>query len=140
MPIRHVAELPAGRRFTPAITGEHSNLNKRVTGGEWPWPSWPDEEVVVDEDRVWKAVATGAAVGAASLTRPLVERTWRAVVGSGPPGNPAHEDVAWRDAILWALVTGAVVGLIRLVAQRSAAGAWQKVQGRYPESLASTRP
>jgi Protein of unknown function (DUF4235) len=101
---------------------------------------WGDEEVVVEEDRMWKAVATGAAVGAVALTRPLVERTWRQVAGSEPPGNPAHEDVAWRDAILWAVVSGAVVGLIRLVAQRTAAGAWQQVRGDYPKALASTRP
>jgi hypothetical protein len=94
----------------------------------------------VDEDRMWQAVATGAAVGGVALTRPLVERTWRVVVGSEPPGNPAHESVAWRDAILWALVSGAVVGMIRLVAQRTAAGAWQRVRGSYPKGLASTHP
>jgi hypothetical protein len=89
---------------------------------------------------MWKAVATGAAVGGVALTKPLVERTWRLVVGSEPPGNPAHENVAWRDAILWAVVSGAVVGLIRLLAQRTAAGAWQKARGSYPKALASTRP
>ena len=59
---------------------------------------------------------------------------------SDPPGNPAHHDVAWRDALLWALLTGAVVGVIRLVAQRAAAGAWYRVTGDYPEALAVTRP
>lgn len=94
----------------------------------------------MDEDRVWKAVATGAAAGGVALARPLLERTWRLAVGSEPPGNPAHEDVAWREAILWAVVSGAVVGLIRLVAQRAAAGAWQQVRGSYPQALGSTRP
>lgn len=94
----------------------------------------------MDEDRIWNGLASGAAIGAVVLTKPVIERGWRLVVGSDPPGNPAHEDVAWRDALLWAVVTGAVVGLVRLVAQRSAAGAWQKVRGRYPPSLASTRP
>ena len=94
----------------------------------------------MDEAKMWNGVASGAAVGAVVLTKPLVERAWRLVVGSEPPGNPAHQDVAWRDAILWAMVTGAIVGLIRLVAQRIAAGAWQKVQGSYPKALASTRP
>jgi hypothetical protein len=94
----------------------------------------------VDEDKVWNGVASAAAVGAVVVTKPLVERSWRVVFRSEPPGNPAHQDVAWRDAILWALITGALVGLIRLVAQRLAAGAWQKATGDYPEALASTRP
>jgi hypothetical protein len=94
----------------------------------------------VDEDKVWNGVATAAAVGAAAVSKSLVERTWRAAFGSEPPGNPAHQDVSWRDALLWAVVTGAVVGLVRLVAQRAAAGAWQKATGDYPKALASTRP
>jgi hypothetical protein len=94
----------------------------------------------VDEDKMWNGVASGAAIGAVVLSKPLLERAWRSVVGSEPPGNPAHHEVAWRDALLWALVTGAVVGVIRLVAQRLAAGAWQKATGSYPKSLASTHP
>jgi hypothetical protein len=94
----------------------------------------------VDEDKVWNGVASAAAVGAVMLTKPLIERAWRFAFRSEPPGNPAHEDVAWRDAILWALLTGAVVGVVRLIAQRLAAGAWQKARGSYPEALAATRP
>ena len=92
------------------------------------------------EDKVWNGVATGAAVGAVMVTKPLIERGWRVAFGSEPPGNPAHQDVTWRDAMLWAVVTGALVGVARLVAQRLAAGAWQKATGNYPEALASTRP
>lgn len=94
----------------------------------------------MDEDKVWNGVASGAAVGAVILAKPLVERGWRLAFRSEPPGNPAHQDVAWRDALLWAVVTGALVGVIRLVAQRLAAGAWQKATGHYPEALAVTRP
>jgi Protein of unknown function (DUF4235) len=94
----------------------------------------------VDEDKVWNVVASGAAIGAVVLTKPLIERAWRLAFRAEPPGNPADQDVSWRDAILWALVTGALVGVIRLVAQRVAAGAWQKARGRYPKELAATRP
>ena len=94
----------------------------------------------MDEDKVWNGVASIAAIGAVVLTKPLVERAWRIAFGSEPPGNPAHDDVAWRDAVMWALITGAVVGVVRLVAQRLAAGAWAKARGDYPKTLASTRP
>ena len=94
----------------------------------------------MDEDKVWNGVASIAAIGAVVLTKPLVERAWRIAFRSEPPGNPAHDDVAWRDAVMWALITGAVVGVVRLVAQRLAAGAWAKARGDYPKTLASTRP
>ena len=94
----------------------------------------------MDEDKVWNAVASGAAIGAVAASKPALERSWRLIFRSDPPGNPAHHDVAWRDAVLWALLTGALVGVIRLVAQRAAAGAWYRVTGDYPEALAVTRP
>lgn len=94
----------------------------------------------MDEDKLWNGVASTAAVGAVVVSKPLVERAWRVVFRSEPPGNPAHQDVRWRDAVVWAVVTGALVGLIRLLAQRAAAGAWQKATGDYPKALASTRP
>lgn len=94
----------------------------------------------MDEDKVWNGVASAAAVGAVVLTKPVIERAWRLAFGTDPPGNPAAEDVSWHDALLWALVTGAVVGVVRLVAQRLAAGAWQKARGSYPKELAATRP
>ena len=89
---------------------------------------------------MWNAVASGVAVAAVTATKPLIEKGWRAALGSEPPGNPAHQDVTWGHALLWALITGAAVGVIRLVAQRLAAGVWQKVTGDYPEGLAATRP
>ena len=92
------------------------------------------------EERVWNGVAGGAAVAAMAISKPLIERAWRLVFGSEPPGNPAHQDVSWREALLWAVVTGAIIGVIRLVAQRLAAAGWQKVTGDYPEALAATRP
>ncbi|HEY8523898.1 MAG TPA: DUF4235 domain-containing protein [Acidimicrobiales bacterium] len=94
----------------------------------------------MDEDKVWNAVASAAAIGAVTASKPLLERGWRVAFRSDPPGNPAHQDVSWREAILWALITGAVVGVIRLVAQRAAASAWHRVTGDYPEALAVTRP
>lgn len=94
----------------------------------------------MEEDKVWNGVASGAAIGAVVLTKPLLERGWRLVFGTEPPGNPADQDVAWRQALMWALVSGAAVGVIRLVAQRAAAGAWQKARGSYPKGLTSTRP
>ena len=94
----------------------------------------------MDQDRLWQGVAGAAGLGAVRVSKPLVERTWKAFTGSEPPGNPASAEVSWREAMLWALVTGAVLGVLRLVAQRLAAGAWRGVTGDYPDALAVTRP
>lgn len=94
----------------------------------------------MDEEKVWNGVASAAAVSAVAASKPVIERAWRVAFRSEPPGNPAHQEVTWRDAVLWALITGALLGVVRLVAQRAAAGAWQKATGSYPKALAATRP
>jgi len=99
-----------------------------------------DEEADVDEQKVWNGIASGAAVAAVVASKPLVERIWRLTFRSEPPGNPAHDDVQWRDALAWAVFTGAIVGVIRLLAQRGAVGAWRKRRGVQPPGLKYTRP
>ena len=94
----------------------------------------------LDEEQVWNGVASGAAIAAVMLTRPAIERLWKAIFRRDPPGNPASRDVTWREALLWALFTGALVGVVRLVAQRGAAGAWNKARGGYPKGLVDTHP
>lgn len=94
----------------------------------------------MDEDKLWNGVAAGSAIAGVALTKPLVEKGWRMAFGSDPPGNPADPEVTWRDALLWAVITGAVVGIIRLFAQRVAAGAWNRARGGYPNALRHTHP
>ncbi len=94
----------------------------------------------IDEEQVWSGVASAAAIGAVVVTKPLIERSYRTIFRKEAPGNPASHEVDWSEAVLWALFTGALVGVIRLLAHRVAASAWGKARGAYPPALASTRP
>jgi Protein of unknown function (DUF4235) len=93
----------------------------------------------MDEEKVWSVLVSAVAVAAVAASKPVLERGWRLTLGSEPPNNPAHQDVTWRHALLWALVTGAMVGVVRLLAQRLMAEAWHRATGHYPKALASTR-
>jgi Protein of unknown function (DUF4235) len=93
----------------------------------------------VVEEKVWNGVASGAAVVAVAAT--AADRAGLAGgPGVGAARQPGPPDVSWRDALLWAVITGALVGVIRVVAQRLAAAAWQGMTGNRPEALAATRP
>ena len=96
-------------------------------------------DVAFDEDQVWNGMSGIAAVAAAAAAKPLVDRVWTLLSGRDAPGDPAHEDVSWGEAILWALLTGALVGLVRLLAQRGAAKAWARSRGEDPAALRSER-
>jgi hypothetical protein len=86
-------------------------------------------------DRVWTAFSLGAGLGAAALTRKLLDQSWRAAAGKNPPENPADPDVGFGEAVLWSALTGALVALARMVAQRRAAGYYARTTGHLPPGL-----
>lgn len=93
----------------------------------------------IDDDQIWNGVAGMAAMGAGLAAKPLAEAVWRRLFGGDLDADPASRDVRWRDALLWAVFTGATVGVVRLVAQRGAAAAWARTRGDYPAALSGRR-
>lgn len=63
-------------------------------------------------------VVAGAAAG-----RALLKRGWRATAGGEPPEDPDAGDTNWPEAIAWAVVTGALVGVARALARKGASAA-----------------
>jgi hypothetical protein len=93
----------------------------------------------VDEDDLLWTVATGAAaLGAATLAKKVLTKGWTARRGKAP-GNPAAGDTTWGEAVTWAVLSGVVVGVVRLVAERGVAAAFRARKGSLP-SAASEQP
>lgn len=82
--------------------------------------------------RLMTVVATAAGAFAA---RKLLALGWKAASGKEPPANPEHPEVTWSEAISWAVVSGAVVGLARLIAQKKVATSWHRSTGALPPGL-----
>ncbi|MDQ1563068.1 MAG: hypothetical protein QOI14_19 [Actinomycetota bacterium] len=64
--------------------------------------------------------ATLAALGAATLMRKSLEKVWMRATGKEAPVNPESSETSWGEAVAWALVSGALLGVARLVARRGA--------------------
>jgi Protein of unknown function (DUF4235) len=88
-----------------------------------------------DNSRVWTIMSLVAGLGAAALTRKLLDHSWKAASGKNPPENPADPDVSIGEAVLWAAITGAAVALARMVAQRRAANYYARSTGHLPPGL-----
>jgi hypothetical protein len=84
---------------------------------------------------VWKVLGTSAAVGAAVVARKLVASGWTAATGKAPPDNPEDPEVSWQEALGWAVVSGAVIQMARLIATRQAAAYYTKSAGHLPKEL-----
>jgi hypothetical protein len=88
-----------------------------------------------DSSKVWSIFSLVSALGAAALARKAIDTTWKAATGKHPPENPADPDIQIGEAVAWAALTGALVALARMVAQRRAAGYYAKSTGELPPGL-----
>lgn len=79
-----------------------------------------------DIDRAESLVTFGAAIAGGMLARKLLHSGWKTAWGKDPPLNPASRDVDWKDALLWGAVSGALVGMMRIMSRRSASSAYHR--------------
>ncbi len=86
----------------------------------------------------WKVLGTGAAAIATALAEKGIRSAWRVTTGDEPPDNPDNPDIEWRRAIAWALLSGAAIGLARLVATRRAAEYYRNSSGALPKAMRDT--
>ncbi|WP_210441040.1 DUF4235 domain-containing protein [Nocardioides xinjiangensis] len=88
-----------------------------------------------DSSKVWTIFSLASALGAASIARKGIDKAWKMSTGKNPPENPADPDVSVGEAVAWAAVTGALVALARMFAQRRAAGYYTRSTGHRPPGL-----
>jgi len=84
---------------------------------------------------VWKVMAMGAAIGASVVAHKLTDGSWKFIRGTEPPKNPEDPDIDWSEAIGFALLSGAIVGLSRMVASRQAAAIYKRSTGQLPKAM-----
>lgn len=83
----------------------------------------------------WKILGTGAAVGSGVVAKKVLTSGWKATTGKQPPANPEHPDTTWPEALTWAIASGAVVGVMRMLAARKAAAYYRKSTGHLPPKM-----
>lgn len=88
-----------------------------------------------DSSKLWSIMSIVAALGAATLTKKGLGAGWKAATGKKPPENPADPDVEIWEAVAWATVSGVLVGVSRMLAQRRAASYYVRSTGKLPGQL-----
>jgi Protein of unknown function (DUF4235) len=91
--------------------------------------------VAVNASLGWRVLGGVSAVVAGILARKLLVTAWRRTTGDNPPANPAAPGTDWRKAIVYAVVSGAAMGLARMLATRKAAAYYAKSTGHLPPGM-----
>jgi hypothetical protein len=84
---------------------------------------------------VWKVLGTGGAILAGIVARKVTWTGWKVATGNEPPANPEDPEVEWKEALGFAVFSGAVVGLARLLTTKKAADFYTKSAGHLPKDL-----
>ena len=86
----------------------------------------------------WKIIGTGSAVLAGVIANKLVTEAWKRT-GHDENVDPNDPDVPVGEALLFAALTGVVVGAAKILATRQAAQFYRRSAGELPpEFQAST--
>jgi hypothetical protein len=88
----------------------------------------------------WKVVGLASAAAAGIAARKVITSTWRLTTGDDPPVNPEDPETAWREAVAWAVFSGATVGLARMFMARKLADYWRRSTGALPPGVESVGP
>ena len=88
-----------------------------------------------DNSKLYSAFSLVAAVAAAAVAKKALNTSWRAATGKNPPANPADPDVSVAEAVMWAAVSGTLIGVARMFAARGTAKYYAKSTGHLPPQL-----
>ena len=85
--------------------------------------------------RTWKALGTVNGILVGIATTKALDATWRTATGHTPPNKPESPDIADREAMLWAAVSGLTMALTRTYATRRLARYWVRSTGELPPGM-----
>jgi hypothetical protein len=85
--------------------------------------------------RTWKLLGNTASLVAGLATMKALNATWKTATGKEPPTKPESPEIGNREALAWAAVSGAAMGLARMYATRRAARYWVKSFGSLPPGM-----
>jgi hypothetical protein len=81
---------------------------------------------------VWRGVTYGVGALATLVARRALVAVWGGVKHEAPPDDPANRDTPWITAVTWAVATGIGLAVVRVLAMRGAARAWEATTHEPP--------
>ncbi len=88
--------------------------------------------------KVWSIFSLVSALGASVIAKKALTTGWQTATGKQPPANPADPDVDMREAVAWAVLSGTLIALARMLATRRAANYYVRSTGKLPPDLKKT--
>ncbi|HEY2043920.1 MAG TPA: DUF4235 domain-containing protein [Jatrophihabitans sp.] len=78
----------------------------------------------------FKLLTTLVAIPIGRLVTKGTAKAWVAVRPENPPHDPKRVETTWKDALVWAVVTGFGSAIAQLLTTKGADTAWRGITGR----------
>ncbi|WP_151526460.1 DUF4235 domain-containing protein [Serinicoccus kebangsaanensis] len=85
---------------------------------------------------VAKILTVGAVLAASTIARKATDGTWKFVTGNDSPTNPEDPEIDLKEAVAFAVLSGALVGLARMLANRESSKVIAKASRKSSEQVA----
>ena len=85
-------------------------------------------------DKLWNLGTTGAAAVSGMLANKLSESIWKKVSGGNMPDDPQDPGLDWGRAIAFAVLSGALMQLLRMIVNRQATRTYIRATGHHPKA------
>jgi len=85
--------------------------------------------------QLWKVYSRGSTVLSGIVTLRLNEAIWQLATRRKPPNSPEHPDIDAREAIVWAVLSGATTELVKIAVSRKTAQYWVRSTGNLPPDM-----
>ncbi len=83
----------------------------------------------------WKVLSAAATVIATMVADTALNAFWKSATGNKPPVVPEGPQTSTAEALGWAALSGAVIGIARMYLTRRAASYYVKSTGEMPKAL-----
>jgi hypothetical protein len=84
----------------------------------------------------WRVIGAGSALAAGVVAARVLDLVWATATGRKPPSTPESPDIAHREALVWAALSGMAIGVAKTYATRRAARYWLRSTGELPPGMA----
>ena len=72
-----------------------------------------------NRENIKNIMVAGITLAGSFITKKIIEKTKTGLTGNEPPKNPEKQDISWKEAVIWAVSTGAFIGLVKLILRRN---------------------
>lgn len=86
--------------------------------------------------RTWKVMGTVTGLAAGMAATKALNATWRTATGREPPHKPDSPEIAAREALVWAAISGMALQVTKTYVARRLAHYWIRSTGELPPGMA----